>query len=363
MILAEKAREPGRRSLKAGSEPLVSVIVPCHGYGHLLRGCVESVLAQEGVRLAVLIVDDLSPDGAFDIASGIARRDGRVQVRRHERNRGLIATANEGLRWADGEYVLLLSADDLLTPGSLRRATETMRAHPDVGMVYGRALYAQERRPLPRARGRWRATAVWRGTEWVAQRCRTAQNCISSPEVLVRASVQRAAGFYDDACTHASDLNMWLRVAAISDVAHIRGVPQAIYRVHGDSMLRSQRDPVRELRERRVAFERFFARPGPRLRDADRLRADVSMALARQAVWQASRAVDRGEDEQLVTALCQFALQTCPRATSLREWHGLRLRKAIGAGRSGRFLPLLATGAAHRLKGEIERAHWRLTGL
>ena len=42
--------------------------------------------------------------------------------------------------------------------------------------------------------------------------------------------MQTAAGHYDSACTHSSDLNMWLRIAAIADVAHIRGVAQAIYR-------------------------------------------------------------------------------------------------------------------------------------
>lgn len=345
------------------SRPTVSVIVPCYRYGHLLEGCAASVLAQDGVEVEMLILDDRSPDDSFEAARRIASGDSRVTARRHTRNVGLVQTANEGLEWARGEYVVLLSADDLLAPGALWRATATMMRHPTVGMVYGRALYARQGRPLPEPTGRWRATAVWHGGEWIERRCRSAQNCISSPEMVVRQSVQRQVGGYDPACTHASDLNMWLRIAAVSNVAHIRGIPQAIYRVHADSMLRSQRDPVVELNERRIAFERFFARCADELEDAGRLRRSVSQALARQALWQASRAVDRGERPELVEALSDFALEVCPEAQRLREWRGLSLRHTIGPGRSRLFPPFLATGVGHRLRGHVSRARWRLTGV
>lgn len=345
------------------SAPSVSVIVPCYGYAHLLGGCLESVLGQQGVDLRVLVIDDCSPDGSARVATGIAARDGRVEVRRHAVNAGLIATANEGLAWAAGDYVVLLSADDLLTPGALRRAAAVMEDNPRVGLVYGRALYARERRPTPRAAGRWRRTVVWSGQSWIERRCRSAHNCISSPEAVVRRRVQDAVGGYEPRCTHASDLNMWLRIATVADVAHIRGVPQAIYRIHGDSMLRSQRDPVVELRERWSAFELFLERCGPRLAAPARLHAAVTRALARQALWQASRAIDRGPHEGLSQELACFAFEVCPRAHRLREWQGLRLRRMLGPGRSRAFPAFLATGAGHRLRGHVERAHWRVTGL
>ena len=104
-----------------------------------------------------------------------------------------------------------------------------------MGLVYGHAPYWTEGEPLPPMTARWSGTRVWSGRDWLRLRCRTAQNCISSPEAIV-APVQ-AVGGYDPDCYHASDLNMWLRIAAVSDVAYVRAAPQAIYRVHGDSML------------------------------------------------------------------------------------------------------------------------------
>jgi hypothetical protein len=348
--------------------PRVKVIVPCYRYAHLLEGCVASVLEQRGVDVSVLVIDDCSPDDTPTVAARLVSRDARVQYRRHEVNQGLIATANEGLEWAeDGDYTVLLSADDLLVPRSLCRATTIMGERPSVGMVYGRSLYAYEDGPVPPVRGRWRGTDVWCGPEWVRVRCRVGHNCISSPEVVVRTSVQQQVGPYDHACQHCSDLQMWLRIAAVSDIAYVKGVGQAIYRVQAGGMFRSAAIPIVDLSERRVAFDTFFASAGSVIRDADAMHALARRSLARQALWQASRALarglDRGSNAIPVDELEQFALETYPDARRLAEWRGLQLRRRVSATRSPLFVPFLATGAAHRAQSHALRLRWKLKGV
>lgn len=350
------------------TRPLVKIIVPCYRYANWLEGCVASALDQPGVDVRVLIVDDCSPDDTPVVGSALSAKDARVTYRRNAENMGLIGTINRGLDWADdSDYTVVLSADDLLVPGSLRRATSVMEASPNVGLVYGRARYAYVGLPLPSTRGRWRHTAVWSGQKWIRILCRSAHNCISSPEVVVRTSVHRAAGKYDPACVHTSDLNMWLRIAAISDVAFIKGVPQAIYRIHGDSMLRSDPDPLLDLRERWKAFDSLFASCGPVLEAREHLRTTVSRTLARQALWIASRAFDRGLTDGPgalpVDELIAFALDVCPDAQRLREWHGLRLRRMIGSGRSSWFFPFVVTGAAHRARFHARRIQGMAMGV
>jgi hypothetical protein len=350
------------------SRPLVKVIIPCYGYADSLEACVATVLDQPAVDVKVLIIDDASPDETPAVGTTLATSDGRVGYRRHGENKGLIATANEGLEWArDSDYVVLLSADDLLVPGSLGRAASVMERSPNIGMVYGRAPYWHTGRPLPSTRGRWLGTTVWPGERWIRIRCRSAHNCISSPEVVVRTSVHRRAGTYDPRCYHTSDLNMWLRIAAISDVAFIKGAPQAIYRIHGDSMLRSNPDPMVDLTERRKAFDFFFASSGQLLKDSDHLRAMAGRALARQALWIASRAVDtglvEGQGAVAVDDLVAFALDVCPDANRLREWRGYRIRRALGSGRSQWFVPFIVTGAAHRALFHARRIRGMAMGL
>src|SRR3954451_5500613 len=102
----------------------VSVVIPCYRYGHFLEEAVSSVLDdQPGVDVRVLIIDDASPDDSAETAMKIAAREPRVEVIVHGTNKGNIATYNEGLlEWAEGDYSLLMSADDRLTPGALQRA-------------------------------------------------------------------------------------------------------------------------------------------------------------------------------------------------------------------------------------------------
>jgi len=345
---------PAADAAQARATKTVSVIVPSYNYASVLTGCVDSVLAQEGVDVRVLVIDDCSPDDTHAVAAALAERDERVQYVRNEQNMGLIATANRGLEWADGEFVVLLSADDVLAPGALRRAVAVMDEHPAVGMAYGRAPYWHTGRDRPPMTGRWRGTDVWHGRDWIALRCKTGHNCISSPEVVVRNAVQKAVGGYDPRCQHGSDLNMWLRIAAVADIAYIRGVPQAFYRIHADSMYRKDRSPMLDLTERRKSFDAFFEGSGTTVDGVAELQATAGRALARQALWQVSRAVDRnvveGSDAPPVQELIDFALDVCPQAPRLREWRGLQLRRRIGAGRSGWFPLFLATGAAHRLR-------------
>jgi GT2 family glycosyltransferase len=342
-----------------------SVIVPCFNYGHFLDGCLRSVLSQQGVSVRVLVIDDRSTDDSARVAARLCASDERVELRTHRVNAGLIATANEGLAWADGDHVVLLSADDLLVPGALWRAATVMARNPGVGLVYGRPLLAPEGRPLPTASGRWRGTTIWRGDEWIRIRCRTAHSAMSSPEVVVRNSVQRAVGGYDPVCHHTSDVNMWLRVAAVAEVAYIRGVPQAIYRVHGTSMSRNQGSPLVGLEQRRNAFDVLSAGAGGRLADGNQLVMRARRALARQALWRASRTVDHGvaEQQRHVDEFVAFALATYPAARRLPEWHGLTIRRRLGPGRSRMFLPFAATGAAHRISYLAGRARWRATGV
>ena len=77
----------------------------------------QSVLAQPRVEVRVLVIDYQSSDDTPEVAARLCRADARVRFRRYEQNRGHIATYNEGLAEASGDYVVLLSADDLLAPG------------------------------------------------------------------------------------------------------------------------------------------------------------------------------------------------------------------------------------------------------
>lgn len=215
----------------------VDIVVPCYNYAHFLEGCVSSVLSQRDVEVRVLILDDASPDNTAEIGETLAQSDPRVTYLRNEENLGLIGTANRGLLdWAEADYVLLLSADDLLTPGSLARATSIMEAHADVHMVFGRALLISddfESSDIP-PEDQDAQVQLISGHDFI-RRNFTHGNPVPSPAAVLRTRVQKELGGYLPQFAHTSDMEMWMRFAAHGSIGVIKTL-QACYRIHDTSM-------------------------------------------------------------------------------------------------------------------------------
>jgi glycosyltransferase involved in cell wall biosynthesis len=326
----------------------VSVVIPSYKYGHFLEEAVSSVLDdQDGVDVRVLIIDDASPDDSAEVASKIAAREPRVEVIVHEENKRNIATFNEGLlEWAEGDYCVLMSADDRLTPGALRRAADLLDAHPSVGFVYGSSLWFMNGSPVPQARTKVRGWSVWAGSSWLERRFRQAESPITSPEVVVRTSLQKRVGGYDAQLPHAADMEMWMRLAANADVGFIRGVDQAYYRLHAENM-RKGYSPLMDLRQRRLAFETLLSGHGEAALDQEHLSAVMRRQLGKEALWAAGRVYDRGrlrrtelsrrllgagpnEEERDLDDFLSFAQDCWPTVSRLPLYRTLQSRAGIG---------------------------------
>jgi glycosyltransferase involved in cell wall biosynthesis len=310
----------------------VDVVIPCYRYAHFLRACVDSVLSQPGVDVRVLILDDASPDDTPAVAGELTRRDPRVEYRRHETNQGHIATYNEGLLgWASGDCVLLLSADDLLAPGALRRAARVLEEHPEVGLVHGRQVFfGDEPGPAQTPEDTVSCpTVVLAGEAFVETCCTGGSNPVATPTAVVRTALQHEAGGYSKALPHTADMELWLRLAARSSVARVEA-HQAYKRMHAANMQHEYvRGVLADLRQRQGAFESFFQGDGRRLAGRDRLQALAARRLGEAAFWAASRAFDRG-DGAACRPLLEYAVQLAPGLASGREWARLRWKRRLG---------------------------------
>ena len=342
----------------------IDVVVPCYNYARFLAGCVRSVLGQAGVAVRVLIIDDTSDDETPEAIAELSA-DPRVVARRHDVNKGNIATYNEGLAWAEADYTVLLSADDLLAPGALARAASVMDDHPGVGMVYGRGVYFENHDDLPRTLSAPSGIRIWPGSEWIEGRCRTGRNVISSPEVTVRTSVQHEVGGYRAELPHAGDLDMWLRIAAVSDVSYVRGKAQAYYRVHSQSMLRSHwASLLPDFEQRRAVFDTFFVHYGSCLEDPQRLHDLARRALARDALWAACRAIDRNRTSVVPFGeLVAFAAATYPAFDTLREYRAFRRRQRLGEEFCSRTGLFIASSIGRRSRHWLWQQGWKWRGV
>jgi glycosyltransferase involved in cell wall biosynthesis len=345
----------------------VSVIVPCYRYGHFLAQSVGSALNdQDGVDVRVLIIDDASPDDSAEVARKMAAEDPRVEVLVHTENKRHIATYNEGLlEWADGDYTVLLSADDRLAPGALTRAAALLDAHPEVGFVYGHPIHYTDGGPIPAARTEVRGWTIWPGHTWLERRFKAANGCITSPEVVVRTKLQRQLGGYDPALPHSGDIEMWMRFAAHADVGYLRGVDQAYYRVHAASMSKTDfSGQLDDLRQRAAAYDAVLRRCADQLPDARAMADTVHAKLARQALWRAARAYDRGRTALVpVDELVAFAAECWPDYRRLPEYRGLSVRRRIGSAAMPYLQPLILSAFVHKAREWLWWKSWRRRGI
>jgi len=318
----------------------VDVVVPSYNYSHYLRGCVESLFDQEGVDVRVLIIDDASTDDTPAQAAQLLIEYPGLEYRRHPRNIGHIATYNEGLlEWAAAPYVLLISADDLLAPGALRRAVEQMDRHYSIGMVCGMALLFESWEHIARAPiAKSSALAAEPDTkifptDQFLRRC-VQGNPIATPTVVVRTELQRSVGPYAPELPHSGDMEMWMRFAVRGEIAVTRFV-QAYKRLHTGNMSKGYY-ALHDLRQRFEAIEYRCARDADTYARYGLSREYVHRSMAEEALWVAYGFFDVGERAAIRDCL-QFALEVWPSIAKSTTWRRMQLKLRLGPRLTGRL--------------------------
>lgn len=111
----------------------VDVVIPCYQQGHFLHEAIESVLRQTHPYHEIIVVDDASPDRTEQIV----RQYPNVRYIRHDRNRGLGASRNTGIRHGTGRFLVFLDADDRLLPRHFEICLKVFRERPELALVCG----------------------------------------------------------------------------------------------------------------------------------------------------------------------------------------------------------------------------------
>jgi glycosyltransferase involved in cell wall biosynthesis len=112
---------------------LISVIIPVYNGDKYLAEAIESVLAQNGFRLDVIVVDD----GSTDNTARVVESFGSAVRYYHQIKAGPGAARNKGISLAQGDYISFLDADDLWTENKMNRQWMAFEADPYLDMAFG----------------------------------------------------------------------------------------------------------------------------------------------------------------------------------------------------------------------------------
>lgn len=197
----------------AGIVPEISVVVPTRDRVESLPAAVESILAQDGVDLELLVVDDASTDATPAYLSDIAASDARVRTLGTDRPQGASAARNLGASAARGSLLAFNDDDCVWEVDKLKVQRARMRSS-GAGVVYCREAirwpelgWVVNGRPDAERRG--------------AVRSLVTANYIGTVGPLMERSVFLEAGGFDERLPRLQEWDLWLRMGLVTGFAFV----------------------------------------------------------------------------------------------------------------------------------------------
>ena len=97
------------------SNKKVSIVVPIYNVEDYLDRCLCSIKKQSYSNIEVMMVDDCSPDNSSQIAKKYEKEDERFKYIKREKNGGLSAARNTGIKHVTGDYICFIDSDDWIS--------------------------------------------------------------------------------------------------------------------------------------------------------------------------------------------------------------------------------------------------------
>ncbi len=235
---------------------MVSVVIPTYNRAHVVGRAIESVVSQTYSNVQVVIVDDGSSDHTQAVASAFGPRVTYLR----QKNAGVSAARNSGMRHARGEFIAFLDSDDSWRTWKLDAQMAALRRHPQAGLVWtdmaavdemGRVVGPRYLRVMYAAYKKFEIDKTLRQVDVLGQLCDRIPrelssapvregdlfsaillgNLIHTSTVLFRRSwLARTGGFDESFARAGEDYEFYIRLCSNGPVAFI-DAPSTIYRV------------------------------------------------------------------------------------------------------------------------------------
>lgn len=113
------------------NKPDVSVLMAAYNTESFIEDAVRSIFNQSLESFELIVIDDGSSDRTHEILSDLSHEDSRLSVYSRP-NRGIVATRNELLSYANAELLAWADSDDISEPERLKKQTEYFEVYPDL---------------------------------------------------------------------------------------------------------------------------------------------------------------------------------------------------------------------------------------
>ena len=215
----------------------VSAIIPLFNKAPYVARALDSVLAQTYADLEVIVVDDGSTDGGGEIVAKYD--DSRVTLVVQE-NAGECAARNRGVQESQAEWVAFLDADDVWLPEFLERTMKVVEANCNVAAVFTNMFTSGEKDALFLTKPHPGGVLADYFQFFVENEGRA----MSSSSAVIRKRVLLEAGGFPDGVRHGGDIDTWMRLAWLGNMAYVPEVLAVYHTEAADRVMKDGADKV-----------------------------------------------------------------------------------------------------------------------
>jgi glycosyltransferase involved in cell wall biosynthesis len=221
--------------------PVLTIIVPCYNYAHLLPQTLDNLRRQTFKNWECIVVDDGSTDHTASVAQGFVELDARFSYV-FQKNAGLSAARNTGVRHAKGQFIQLLDADDLLEAEKAAVQVKILLDNADFDLVYSEVRYFKSSEPntllyaLDGSNMPW-MPCIDSGNPHLLH-TQFQMNIMAVNCALFRKSVFDRVGYFNEALKSVEDWEFWCRCLLQGCILKFDKSPHtfARVRIHEGSM-------------------------------------------------------------------------------------------------------------------------------
>lgn len=114
---------------------MVSIITPTYNSIHFIEETINSIISQNYEDWELIITDDCSTDGTWDLLKEYAVKDSRIKIYQLESNSGAGIARNNSIKKASGRFIAFCDSDDQWKPNKLSEQLQFMLTN-DIALTY-----------------------------------------------------------------------------------------------------------------------------------------------------------------------------------------------------------------------------------
>jgi len=210
-------------------KPAVSVVMPVYNSERYIGESIDSILNQTYDDFEFIIIDDSSTDSTKNIVEEYMSRDDRIKLINLE-NKGLVASLNEGVKHAKGEFIARMDSDDISFPNRLERQISYLQNNQDiVALGVWTLVIDEDGRPIQR----WKLNKSH--NEIVSRLLSGKGGQLIHPSIMLRRKALVKVGGYDERYKVSEDFDLYVR---LSEIGILENLPEVLFcwRRHSTSL-------------------------------------------------------------------------------------------------------------------------------